>query len=96
MSPRSILCSSAFLASCACFSWATFESGPRVSRDRCARPRDGRRNNHVEDAHMRWLSLAAMTVSSSWVNVDRSAFLCRYWRSSRLMFSLVPRCHGSK
>jgi hypothetical protein len=43
-----------------------------------------------------WLSLAAMTVSSSWVNVDRSAFLCRYWRSSRLMFSLVPRCHGSK
>jgi hypothetical protein len=30
------------------------------------------------------------------VNVDRSAFLCRYWRSSRLMFSLVPRCHGSK
>ena len=44
----------------------------------------------------RWLSLAAMTLSSSWVNVDRSAFLCRYWRSSRLMFSLVPRCHGSK
>jgi hypothetical protein len=44
----------------------------------------------------RWLSLAAMTVSSSWVNVDKSAFLCRYWRSSRLMFSLVPRCHGSK
>jgi hypothetical protein len=24
-----------------------------------------------------WLSLAGMTVSSSWVNVDRSAFLCR-------------------
>ena len=44
----------------------------------------------------RWLSLAAVMLSSSWVNVDRSAFLCRYWRSSRLMFSLVPRCHGSK
>jgi len=44
----------------------------------------------------RWLSLAAMTLSSSWVNVDRSALLCRYRGSSRLMFSLVPRCHGSK
>ena len=35
-----------------------------------------------------------MTLSSSWVNVDRSAFLCRYWRSRRFVFSLVPRCHG--
>ena len=44
----------------------------------------------------RWLSLAAMTLSSSLVNVDRSAFLCRYLRSNWLMFSLVPRCHESK
>ena len=42
----------------------------------------------------RWLSFAATALSSSWVNVARSAFLCRYWRSSRFVFSLVPRCHG--
>ena len=35
-----------------------------------------------------------MALSSSWVNGARSAFLCRYWRSSRFVFSLVPRCHG--
>src|ERR1700730_13834264 len=42
----------------------------------------------------RWLSFAAMTLSSSRVNVDRSAFLCRDWRSSRFVFSFVPRCQG--
>jgi hypothetical protein len=42
----------------------------------------------------RWLSLAATELSWSWLNLPRSAFLCRYWRSSRLVFSLVPRCQG--
>ncbi|MDQ1460446.1 MAG: hypothetical protein QOE94_3856, partial [Mycobacterium sp.] len=42
----------------------------------------------------RWLSLAATALRWSWVNPPRSAFLCRYWRSSRLVFSLVPRCQG--
>ena len=42
----------------------------------------------------RWLSLAATELSWSWLNLPRSAFLCRYWRSSRLVSSLVPRCQG--
>jgi hypothetical protein len=42
----------------------------------------------------RWLSLAATELSWSWLNLPTSAFLCRYWRSSRLVFSLVPRCQG--
>ena len=28
------------------------------------------------------------------VVVRRSSLRARYWRSSRLVFSLVPRCHG--
>ena len=42
----------------------------------------------------RWLSFAATALSSSRVNADRSAFLCRYRRSSRFVFSLVPHCQG--
>ena len=38
----------------------------------------------------RWLTLAATELSVSWVSVDRSAFLYRYWCSSRLVFSWVP------
>jgi hypothetical protein len=42
----------------------------------------------------RWLSFATTEQSSSLVNIDTSAFLCRYWRSSRFVFSLVPQLSG--
>ena len=45
---------------------------------------------HPSTRRGRWLTSAATELSASWVSVDRSAFLCRYWRSSRLVFSLVP------
>jgi len=32
--------------------------------------------------------------SCSWVTPPRSARLGKYWRSSPLVFSLLPRCHG--
>jgi hypothetical protein len=31
---------------------------------------------------------------SSWVSLDMSVPLGKYWRSSPLVFSLEPRCHG--
>jgi hypothetical protein len=42
----------------------------------------------------RVLSERAMASSSRWVHCDRSADLGRYWRSSPLVFSLLPRCQG--
>ncbi len=40
------------------------------------------------------MSFAAIASTSSWVSTDRSAFLCKYWRRSRFVFSFVPRCQG--
>jgi hypothetical protein len=42
----------------------------------------------------RWLSCLAMALSWAWLKVDRSMPWGRYWRSRRLVFWLVPRCHG--
>ena len=40
------------------------------------------------------LSSAAICASCSGVQMLRSVFLGRYWRSSPLVFSLLPRCQG--
>ena len=45
---------------------------------------------HPSTRRGRWLTSAATELSASWVSVDRSALLCRYWCSSRLVFSWVP------
>ena len=42
----------------------------------------------------RVLSERAMASSSRWVHCERSVDLGRYWRSSPLVFSLLPRCQG--
>jgi len=42
----------------------------------------------------RSLSSSATRSSSAWVIVPKSVPLGKYWRSSPLVFSLVPRCHG--
>ncbi len=40
------------------------------------------------------LSWAATASRSAWECTDRSVPLGKYWRSSPLVFSLLPRCHG--
>ncbi len=35
-----------------------------------------------------------MALSSVAVTAERSVVLGKYWRSSRLVFSLLPRCYG--
>ena len=40
------------------------------------------------------LSLAAMSSRSAWVKCAFDLHLGKYWRSSPLVFSLLPRCHG--
>lgn len=42
----------------------------------------------------RSLSCRTMALSWAWLKVDRSTPWGRYWRSKRLVFSLVSRCHG--
>src|SRR5215213_11213715 len=42
----------------------------------------------------RRLSLSAMASKSAWVRVRKSRVRGRYWRSSPLVFSLLPRCQG--
>jgi len=42
----------------------------------------------------RWFSFRATLFNSACEYTDRSAPLGKYWRSSRFVFSFVPRCHG--
>src|SRR5580704_19279340 len=42
----------------------------------------------------RWLRRRATSFKSRWVYPERSVSLGKYCRSSRLVFSFVPRCHG--
>src|ERR1035441_2521493 len=44
----------------------------------------------------RVLSSHAMSSSFSWENTDRSVPLGRYWRSSPLVFSEMPRSQGAR
>ncbi len=44
----------------------------------------------------RLLRSAAIWSSSSWLRVARSSLRGRYWRSSPLVFSFEPRCHGER
>jgi hypothetical protein len=49
---------------------------------------------HPSTRRGRWLTFAATELSASWVSVDRSAFLCRYWWQLNRFASQAGRPFG--
>src|SRR5205823_7226324 len=53
-------------------------------------------DSHSMARRGRRLSLAAISSRSAWLMAARLVRFGKYWRSSPLVFSLVPRCQGER